>query len=130
MRKIEALNRIYELCTSAIIPIEADRDHGNTLTEEDTKDLAILNKIHDLCRESSCLVLLDITEEGRLNFDIVNSDWIRKMLDLTGVSKTQFAEGVNVSSAQVSHWLSGERIPSGPAQAAIFYYFVSVIYRK
>jgi DNA-binding transcriptional regulator YiaG len=118
---------MYSLACEAILELEHKRDGDLSFTKENKEDLELLNQIWDLCRKSPSFLELQLTEDGNLDFSFVDSEWIKKMIEFFGVSKSQLAEGVNVGPSQISSWLSGERNPSGPAQAAIFYYFKSLI---
>lgn len=115
----ELVVKNHQLVNPPVIDVE--------INEKDKKHLEILDKIFDLCRSSPYFFEPAMNDDGNLNFDFVTSEWIRKMIEDFGIKNKDLADGVNVGTSQISVWLSGERNPSGPAQAAIYYYFKSLV---
>lgn len=118
------INRTYQDVHDLIIALENKRDNGKGISDLERNILEKLHAVWESCRNTGLIPSSFVEFKGaQMDFSFVNAKWIEGMIKKSGVSKSEFAKGVNVQDTQVSRWVSPNYIPSGPAQAAIYYYF-------
>ena len=123
MKISKQLHAIYTRLSDLIQDIENERDLGNGIDSDEEKTLQKLNTCWDVIRTAPHFSEGQLQENGEITFDFVNTEWIKQQLKDNNISKKDFAQGVNISQQRVSEWMNGKVEPSGPAKAAIWYFF-------
>lgn len=102
--------------------VDAQNYEDIKLSDKEQKHLECLEKIIDICEIDPYFFRPPTDEFLNIDFSFVTGDWIKEKLAELNISQKDFAHGVNTTPQYLSSWLSGVRNPSGPAQAAIYYY--------
>lgn len=125
----KTINTIFNSAFDRAVELQNRRDAVDAANYEEIKlsdkeqtHLDSLEKIIDICEIDPYFFRPPTDERLNIDFSFVTSVWIKEKLAELNISQKDFAHGVNTTPQHVSNWLSGLRNPSGPAQAAIYYY--------